>query len=1062
VPDVTTVVTLYDLIPLAFEDHYLRDPTIGTRYHARANLVRAADHVLAISEATAHDAGELLGVAPEKITVIDAGVSGAFLDHSEDASDARATLRARFPEIRDGFMLYVAGIEFRKNIDRLIGAYGLMDPDLRALHQLVVTCKVLPEERAHLERVKAKAGLAPDEVVITGYVDDTVLAALYRLTRLFVFASFYEGSGLPILEAMACGVPVAASNTSTSPEILGDLEATFDPFDRFDMARTLTNTLGDDALLERLRGRSRERVRHYTWDHVAERTLEGYEQALAARRRRARRAPVRPRVALFTPWPPEQSGIADYNQRLVPHLARHADVDVVVEGDEDYVDPDVDGARIVPVEDFEWWAHDLQTYDALLYCMGNSHFHGWIYEAMKERPGVLVAHDVRLTGFYGWYAGEERPEDPPGRLAERIHGMYGERVDWRTWRDRPPTPEEQQAYGLYMTHEVQEYAHTAIVHSRYAAEILRLDRPPERRVDPTLHVIPHAMPVLPPDFRQPWVDTPLVVSFGVLSHIKGLQTLLEAFAQVATRHPTTRLMLAGYGDPGDIERWTALAEELGIADRVEVPGYVTAQQYREFLSQASVAVQLRLTSNGEASGAVANSLAAGLPTIVTDIGWFGELPRDAVVHVPVGVTPGALSIEIERLLDDEGHARAVARGGLRHAEEASFPFVARRYLEAALPARGQAQREPLRPARVTVAIITRDRRDRLMLALQALERQTSPDFAVVVADFGSTDGTHGEVDRLARGSVWRGRLELIDVPPARRSRGAARNVAAANAAPGSSLILFVDVDVVLSSNAVERIASVHDGHPEAIILPAVHWLEPLDVADVESILAREGAPALLRHVRRGPARRVHGTIVGADPRSFDGFAPAAEAGERRAEPELAVSTVLGFPASAFEDLGGYDEAMTGYGYEDMEFGIRVAARGTPAVQLSDVYGLHVWHAKHDWGELSVQNERNLDYVLRKHGSDATSDEWADWSVWWHYHADREGRVARSDGALWAVDRGNRFKLALPSEHWVARLGFGMEDVAEVEPGELEELRDAGVAEDPAEASRAVLEPPVRA
>ena len=100
--------------------------------------------------------------------------------------------------------------------------------------------------------------------------------------------------------------------------------------------------------------------------------------------------------------------------------------------------PDTPGLRLVPSDSFRWWGRWLDPYDRVLYCMGNSHFHGWIYKALMEHPGVVVAHDVRLTGFYGWYAGEERPSDPGSRLMERIRDFYGDRVDWRRWRDRPP------------------------------------------------------------------------------------------------------------------------------------------------------------------------------------------------------------------------------------------------------------------------------------------------------------------------------------------------------------------------------------------------------------------------------------------------------------------------------------------------------------------------------------------------------------------------------------------------------------------------------------------------
>jgi glycosyltransferase involved in cell wall biosynthesis len=1051
VPRVATVVTLFDVIPLVFEDHYLRDPVVRARYQARANLVRAADHVLAISAASAADATELLGVPPERITVIDAGVANVFVADAdadaERAGEAHDALRARFPEIRDGFMLYVAGIDFRKNLERLIEAYGLMAPDLRARHQLVITCKALPEERAHLERVAAEAGLRPGELVVTGYVTDSELRVLYRLARLFVFASFYEGSGLPILEAMASDLPVAASNTSTSPEILGDLEATFDPFDPHDMARVLSETVVDDAVLARLRERSRGRVRGYTWEHVAERTLEGYERALA---RRGRRTALngRPRLALVTPWPPERSGVADYTARLAGALAAHADVDIVVDGDvADHVEPAAPGARLVPYESHAWWARSLRVYDSVLYSMGNSSFHGWIYEAMKARPGVLVAHDVRLTGFYGWYAGRERPEDPAGRLMERIHAMYGDRVDWRRWRAAAPTPEEQEAFGLNMTHEVQEYAHAAIVHSRHAAEVLRLERTPDGE-GPPVHVIPHAMPPVLPAGGERWAD-PLIVSFGVLSHVKGLRTLVEAFAQLAAERPEARLILAGYGEPGEVERWVALARELGVGDRVEVPGYVTAEQYDDLLAQARVAVQLRLTYNGEASGAVAHSLAAGLPTIVTDIGWFAELPRDAVVHVPPGVTAGRLAAEIGRVLGDERHAAALAAAGRRHAELTSFASVARRYIRAVLePPRAREPEPELAPAPVTVVITTQDRCDRLLLTLEALERQTRRDFAVVVADDSSSDDTVDEVERLAHTPAWRGRLAQVRLEGGPHGAAAPRNAGARCAAPGTSLLLSLDADLLLAPDAIQVVADVHRRHPDAVVLGQVHWLEPLDVVEVAARLRHGGVPALVPLVPRGPARRVDGTIVGVDPRGASMFHPAAGVRPAPVEPESALSGLMGIPAAVYAELGGYDDSIEGYGYEDMEFGVRLAGAGVSAVAVSDLFGLHVWHAKHDWDALSLTNERNLDFVLRKHGPDATSDAWADWSVWWHYHAEREGTVARGeDGRLWAIDRGERVRLELPSEDWIERLGHAPGGVRAAAAEVLERLRVAGVAEE---------------
>jgi glycosyltransferase involved in cell wall biosynthesis len=485
-----------------------------------------------------------------------------------------------------------------------------------------------------------------------------------------------------MLEAMACGVPVAAASTSTSPEILGDREALFDPFDPGDIARVLERTLADEALLARLRARSRARVRHYTWDHVAERTLVGYERALAhpesdGRGTRPRR--VRARIALFSPWPPDRSGIAGYNRRLLAELGREVDVDVIVGTRmESYAPPREPGVRLLHGSEFSWKSR-LRGYDRHVYCMGNSHFHGYVLEALEREPGVVVCHDVRLAGFYGWYAEQERPDDPAGRFGERITTMYGNRLG-RTFSLRLPTPAEQSSLGIFMTHDVQARAERLVVHSGYAADILRLER--QGAGGPPVTVLPLAFPArdVPPPAPRSGPGR-LVVSFGLVSAVKHPRVLIEAFARLAAERPELRLVFAGGGDEPELRHWRDLADELGIGDRVALEGHTPDRRWAELLASADLAVQLRMVSNGEASAAVTETMAAGLPTVVTDHGWFAELPDEAVVKVPRELTAPVLAAAMAEVLDAPERARAMAAAARAHAEANDFAAVARRYLE---------------------------------------------------------------------------------------------------------------------------------------------------------------------------------------------------------------------------------------------------------------------------------------------------------------------------------------------------------------------------------------------
>jgi glycosyltransferase involved in cell wall biosynthesis len=281
--DARLVVTLYDLIPLVMRDDYLTESSwghMGTVWTARLGLIRAAHQVLTISERTAEDAIERLGIPERRITVVHSGVSSHHSSLVRTREEAVDLLRRQRPRIRAGFLLYVGGDDARKNMEGTIRAYARLPAALRREHQLVIACRIGPLRRFELRTFAASLGIGRDEIELTGFVSEEELAALYRACGLFIFPSLYEGAGLPILEAMSCDAPVAASNSSSIPELLGGLEATFDPADPADIARCLGEVLSDPAAIERLRERSRTRLGLYTWERVARETVSGYERAM--------------------------------------------------------------------------------------------------------------------------------------------------------------------------------------------------------------------------------------------------------------------------------------------------------------------------------------------------------------------------------------------------------------------------------------------------------------------------------------------------------------------------------------------------------------------------------------------------------------------------------------------------------------------------------------------------------------------------------------------------------------------------------------------------------------
>ena len=680
-PGTRLVVTLHDLIPLLFSEHYVDpDPINMSRWLARLGIVRTADHILAVSQCSANDAVEQLQFDENRITVIDAGTSVQIASMVGSREEAAKILEGKFPGLRDGFLFYVGGGDWRKNVTGLIEAYARLPEQFRERHQLVITYKLSSRTRVDLEEFAAELGIHGDQLLLTGFVPDRELSALYRRCGLFVFPSLYEGAGLPILEAMACGAPVIGSNVSSVPEILGDLRSTFDPSDPDDIARSIAGTLDDDDKLERLRDVSAQRTAHFTWERVARKAVEGYERALATSSHRDTAPRRRARLAVFTPWPPEASGAATYSRQLVERLADNADIDVIVAPDA--VSPSYDRSleptvRLWPAGDFDW-VNELRDFDRFLYVLGNSALHRHAMEALLRRPGVVVAHDVRFGALYrslepGWI-------ENPVWIREKLYEMYGDRIPAADLRRAPEDPAVQEQFGIYMSQEVQAHAEKLLVHSRYAADVLRMDRPPGAGGTETL-VVGWGIPEAGSRHNGNPDTGPTVLSHGGGERPEAIDLLMHAFAEIARERDGARLVLIGMLEPGAGRRFVETASNLGLSDVVHLGGQLEGDGYWRALANADVAVELRASSDGEASAAVCDCLAARVPTIVSAVGWLGELPDPAVLHVPRECAPGRLAEAIRGVLDEPDLRERIRASQDDYAATNSYERIAERYAE---------------------------------------------------------------------------------------------------------------------------------------------------------------------------------------------------------------------------------------------------------------------------------------------------------------------------------------------------------------------------------------------
>ena len=266
------VVTIHDLIYARFPDAHsgLRDKGMRVLVPLAA---RRSDRVIADSHSTRGDLIEMLGLSPERIDVVPLGVA---VQTRADAP-AETETRARFELGDRRVLLSLSAQRPHKNLASLIGALGEIAPERRPL--LVIPGYRTWHER-ELRELAARAGVT-DDVRFPGWISASEVEGLWAIADAYVFPSLYEGFGLPVLEAMARGVPVACSDASSLPEVAGDAALLFDPRSQSGIAEAVLRILEDEGLRERLRTLGRARAALFTWELTARRTLESYARALS-------------------------------------------------------------------------------------------------------------------------------------------------------------------------------------------------------------------------------------------------------------------------------------------------------------------------------------------------------------------------------------------------------------------------------------------------------------------------------------------------------------------------------------------------------------------------------------------------------------------------------------------------------------------------------------------------------------------------------------------------------------------------------------------------------------
>lgn len=264
------IITIHDLTFLHYPDH--KDRAARRYYNGQiSSAVRRADHILAVSQATGDDLITMLDVSPEKITVQPHGVGPHYRPlQSHECETARK--RLHLPE---SYFLFVGTLEPRKNIPALLAAYEMLHAARRDIPALVLVGQIgwlFEDTLAHIQHMQTR-GLA---VILRHDIADADLPAVYSLARALILPAFYEGFGLPALEAMACGTVPIVSNRSSLPEIVGDVGLQVNPDDPSGLRDALDKVVNELDWAAKMEQAGLMRARAFTWERSARIALTVY------------------------------------------------------------------------------------------------------------------------------------------------------------------------------------------------------------------------------------------------------------------------------------------------------------------------------------------------------------------------------------------------------------------------------------------------------------------------------------------------------------------------------------------------------------------------------------------------------------------------------------------------------------------------------------------------------------------------------------------------------------------------------------------------------------------
>lgn len=637
-----SVALVYDFIPAHYPTVYLRYAPMAAEYAACLDALRMYTHVIAISHLAASETTHRVGTGTIRVAW-----PRAVHDQSRRAS---ATPQSR----REGPIVILTGDEPRKDTFGALAVAGAATADAPARDVVVVG---MPGQATRVHHWSIAAMMRPGEARTCDRLSDEEMGTLLRQSSLALVTSFDEGLSLPVIEALAAGTPVVASDIPAHRELLGPGAFLAPPGDIPGLTAAVRSHRGSARTVE-AQGRHLATHEHLVLEDlvadIVRSALEGTPAADTAPPNRAvprtsegssePTSDPRPRVAFMTPWVPQRTGVADFSTAVGRELAALCDLTVVTTSD----------ARVeaaIATRPLDTVLEDPETFrsefDAVILVMGNSHFHLPFEQALTHLHPIVVAHDTRIVEFY------MALRSPGGAAAVMMRGQESGVLV-------PPLDEQIDDMRLLQNAGFWEIAHrarTLVLHSPSAAT----------RIEHETGVVPALLPFANqrvPDSEHVTRNMrdaararlgldPAQVHIATFGYIdprtKLTDVVLEACGWLHDWGQPIHLHIVGAGSSHQVDELRRRASEVGLAG-FTVTGFAPEAQFRDYLLGIDCAVQLRVSPLLGVSGPLSDLAAFGTTAVASSGLCLDVDTPEFITPLPTEASPVMIAQAIEHAL----------------------------------------------------------------------------------------------------------------------------------------------------------------------------------------------------------------------------------------------------------------------------------------------------------------------------------------------------------------------------------------------------------------------------